>query len=246
MERGTGCNGTVIGTPGVIQVTNRNGTGRTGTSAMPACHYADCYVIASNALGTVCSLVAPNIITLITQNFDTFNLGSIKNQQGWNPGMYAGFDQAITQVIKEEEEGDGGRWAGQLTARCVAAPPPVLTCMPTPAPFFSSQVGANRVWRISNANSTVGFGDQPWTPSTSKWAGETGAASFGTPNVTATTNNTCFAVRLKGGGGGKRGKGHGPTHAHARPQNPPTHTTLSLSSSSGPPQPAPSKTCTWT
>ena len=37
--------------------------------------------------------------------------------------------------------------------------------MPTPAPFFSSQVGANRVWRISNANSTVGFGDPPWTPS---------------------------------------------------------------------------------
>ena len=52
-------------------------------------------------------LVAPNILTINIQNFDTFNLGSIKGQQGWNPGMWSGFDQAITQVRQERRRGTG-------------------------------------------------------------------------------------------------------------------------------------------
>ena len=71
VERGAACTAPAIGTPGVIQVTTRNGTALTGVSTpVPGCHYLDCYVIASNNLGTSCSLLpAANVLTMNIQNF---------------------------------------------------------------------------------------------------------------------------------------------------------------------------------
>lgn len=70
------------------------GSVRAFLSTFPLSPHQDCYVIASNTLGTVCSLVAPNIVTVATSNFDTFNLGSINGQQGWSA-----IDPLVDQAI---------------------------------------------------------------------------------------------------------------------------------------------------
>ena len=101
VERGASCNAAAVGTPNDYQVASRNGTAKAGTTSVPGCRYVDCFVLVQNSLGSACSLVAPNVLTINTQNFDTFALGSIKGQQGWNPAMTNAFDQDITLVRAE-------------------------------------------------------------------------------------------------------------------------------------------------
>lgn len=112
--------------------------------------------------------------------------------------MWSGFDQAITQVRSRRR-----RWGERGPRRALLKHvfiPPLVPCH-----FF--QVGPNRVWRISDANNTAGFGDQPWCPPAPQWAGETGAGSYGpTSNVTATTNNICFVFEFTSSTGAPQGQ----------------------------------------